>query len=61
MDIAKERHHAFFGTPAGKVLLHRLVFDNSKEGFEKLCFQAEILSGQNPTRLTFRAKKAGPW
>ena len=42
IDIAKERHNAFFGTPAGKTLLHRLVFDNSKEGFEKLCFQAEI-------------------
>jgi len=47
MDISKERHHAFFGTPAGKVLLHRLVFDNSKEGFEKLCFQAEILRRQH--------------
>jgi len=47
MDIAKERHHAFFGTPAGKVLLHRLVFDNTKEGFEKLCFQADILKTQH--------------
>ena len=47
IDIAKERHHAFFGTPAGKTLLHRLVFDNSKEGFEKLCFQADILKTQH--------------
>ena len=47
IDIAKERHNAFFGTPAGKTLLHRLVFDNSKEGFEKLCFQAEILKTQH--------------
>jgi transposase len=47
MDIAKERHHAFFGTPAGKVLLHRLVFDNTKEGFEKLCFQTDILKTQH--------------
>ena len=47
IDIAKERHNAFFGTPAGKTLLHRLVFDNSKEGFEKLCFQAEILKAQH--------------
>jgi transposase len=47
MDIAKERHHAFFGTPAGKVLLHRLVFDNTREGFEKLCFQADILKSQH--------------
>ena len=43
MDIAKERHNAFFGTPAGKTLLRRLVFDNTREGFEKLCFQANIL------------------
>ena len=47
IDIAKERHNAFFGTPAGKTLLHRLVFDNSKEGFEKLCSQAEILKAQH--------------
>src|SRR5208337_509041 len=47
MDIAKERHHAFFGTPAGKVLLHRLVFDNTREGFEKLCFQTDILQTQH--------------
>jgi hypothetical protein len=24
-----------------------LVFDNSKEGFEKLCFQAEIVKTQH--------------
>ena len=47
IDIAKERHHAFFGTPAGKVLLHRLVFDNTKEGFEKLCFQSDALKTQH--------------
>ena len=47
MDIAKERHHAFFGTPAGKALLHRLVFENNKEGFEKLRFQAEALKTQH--------------
>jgi len=47
IDIAKERHHAFFGTPSGKTLLHRLVFDNSKEGFEKLCFQTDILQTQH--------------
>ena len=46
-DIAKERHHAFFGTTAGKTLLHRLVFDNSKEGFERLIFQADILKKQH--------------
>jgi transposase len=43
IDIAKERHYAFFGTPAGRTLLRRLIFDNSKEGFEMLLAQAELL------------------
>ena len=33
IDIAKERHHAFFGIPTGKTLLKRLVFSNDHEGF----------------------------
>jgi transposase len=44
IDIAKERHYAFFGTPSGKTLLRRLVFDNTKEGFEHLVFHADTLS-----------------
>ena len=36
IDIAKDRHHAFFGTATGKTLLRRLIFDNSREGFEGL-------------------------
>lgn len=28
MDIAKDRHYAFFGTATGKTLLKRLVFSN---------------------------------
>jgi transposase len=43
IDIAKERHYAFFGTPMGKTLLRRLIFDNTKEGFEMLLAQAELL------------------
>jgi transposase len=43
IDIAKESHHAFFGTATGKTLLRRLIFDNSREGFEKLLVQAETL------------------
>jgi len=41
IDIAKERHHAFFGTATGKTLLRRLVFSNDHEGFRKLLDQAE--------------------
>jgi transposase len=43
IDIAKERHHAFFGTATGKTLLRRLVFSNDHEGFRKLLDQAEAL------------------
>jgi transposase len=43
IDIAKERHHAFFGTATGKTLLRRLVFSNDYEGFRKLLDQAEAL------------------
>jgi transposase len=47
IDVAKERHHAFFGTATGKTLLRGLVFENSREGFEKLLFQAEALRRQH--------------
>jgi transposase len=43
IDIAKDRHHAFFGTATGKTLLKRLVFSNDGEGFGKLLDQAEAL------------------
>ncbi len=36
IDIAKDKHTAFFGTATGKALLKRLVFENSIVGFEKL-------------------------
>jgi len=43
IDIAKDRHHAFFGTATGKTLLKRFVFDNTYEGFRKLLDQTEAL------------------
>ncbi len=43
MDIAKDQHHAFFGTATGKTLLRRLVFSNDHEGFRKLLDHAEAL------------------
>ena len=47
LDVAKEQHHAFFGTATGKTLWRRLVFDNSREGFERLLIQAEALKVQH--------------
>ena len=47
IDIAKEKHHAFFGTANGKTLFKRLIFENSKEGFEKLLIQTEAIKVQS--------------
>lgn len=41
IDIAKNKHNAFFGTATGICLLRRFVFDNSLEGFEKLLLSVE--------------------
>jgi transposase len=41
--VAKDKHHAFFGTATGKTLFRRLVFENNLEGFRKLLAQAEAL------------------
>lgn len=43
IDVAKEKHHAFFGTATGKTLLRRLIFENSLDGFEKLIAYAEAI------------------
>jgi transposase len=47
VDIAKDRHYAFFGTATGKTLLKRIVFSNDHEGFRKLLDQAEALRVQH--------------
>ena len=52
IDVAKERHHAFFGTATGKTLLKRLVFENTIEGFERLLIQTEALKVQHGLKKT---------
>jgi len=47
IDVAKERHNAFFGTATGKTLFRRLVFGNDREGFERLILQAEAMRVQH--------------
>lgn len=47
IDVAKDRHNAFFGMPAGRSLLRRLAFDNNRDGFEKLLFHADVIQRQN--------------
>jgi transposase len=47
IDVAKDHHDAFFGSARGKTLLKKLVFDTTREGFEKLCLHAESLRVQH--------------
>ena len=41
IDIAKEKHHAFFGDANGHAVLKKLVFDNNQQGFERLIAHTE--------------------
>jgi transposase len=50
IDVAKDKHYAFFGTANGKALLRRLVFENNLEGFRKLLVQAEAMKVQEGLR-----------
>jgi transposase len=47
IDVAKNKHNAFFGTATGKTLLRRLVFENDLAGFEKLHMHMEALKVQH--------------
>lgn len=47
IDIAKDRHNAFFGTANGKAFFRRLVFDNTIQGFTKLMTQTEAIKVQH--------------
>jgi len=46
IDVAKEKHHAFFGTATGKTLFKRLIFDNTIEGFKKLLDKAQAIQSE---------------
>jgi transposase len=47
IDIAKNKHNAFFGTATGKALLRRLVFENDIEGFGRLRARTEAMKVQH--------------
>jgi transposase len=61
VDIGKDKHHAFLGTPAGRTIHRRLIFENSIEGFGQLLFYikrylsdeqlAEVAIGVEPTSV----------
>ena len=47
IDVAKNKHYAFFGTASGKTILKRLIFENSIKGFEKLLTYEDTLKTQH--------------
>jgi transposase len=62
IDVAKEQHHAFFGTASGKTLLRRLVFGNDIEGFERLLEQTECLRAQHGlSKVVFGLEPTGDY
>ena len=46
IDIAKDKHHAFFGTANGKTLWRRLIFTNDLTGYSRLIEQVQALLSQ---------------
>jgi transposase len=54
IDVAKERHNAFFGTAKGKTLHKGMFFDNTIEGFQKLLTLTEAFKVQHDlTKVVF--------
>jgi transposase len=47
IDVAKDRHDAFFGSARGKTLFKKVVFDTTREGFEKLRLHAESMRARH--------------
>lgn len=50
IDIAKERHNAFFGTATGRTLHKGMFFDNTSDGFQKLLIQTDAVKTQHGLR-----------
>ena len=47
IDIAKDKHHAFFGTAKGQTLWRRLIFTNDLVGYQRLIEQVDTLMVQH--------------
>jgi hypothetical protein len=47
IDISKDTHNAFMRTALGKMLYRRLIFNNTREGFETLLMQVEAVRVQH--------------
>ena len=46
IDVAKDRHHAFFGNANGRTLWRRLIFTNDFAGYTRLIEQVQALLSQ---------------
>lgn len=54
IDVAKEKHNAFFGTATGTTLHKGLIFDNTVEGFRKLLMVTDALKVKHDlTKVVF--------
>src|SRR5918995_816196 len=47
IDISKDTHNAFMRTTTGNILYRRLIFNNTREGFETLLVQVEAVRVQH--------------
>jgi transposase len=47
IDVAKDKHNAYFGTATGEALFRRLIFENNIEGFVRLHERTEAIKVQH--------------
>ena len=60
IDVAKDKHHAFFGMATGRTLLRRLIFKNNREGFEHLIKRCrQLQQEQGLTKAVFVLEATG--
>ncbi len=60
IDVAKDKHYAFFGTATGKTLLKRLIFENNMDGYSRLLARTEAIKVQNGlSKIVFGLEPTG--
>jgi transposase len=60
IDVAKDKHHAFFGTATGKTLWRRLIFSNDLSGYQCLVEQVDLLMALHRLKeVTFGLEPTG--
>jgi transposase len=60
IDVAKDKHYAFFGMATGRTLLRRLIFKNNREGFEQLLKRCrQLQQAHSLTKAVFVLESTG--